>query len=165
MLSEPTPSAYTAPMETSAAVPSRTDLIERGLDQLADEDIEHLAGLMTRSWVRINRLSVASVALPFGGCTMLASSGTPALIQAGMLFGSLTLVLGMFVQVIASVLFRRALALEVESLGYGKQVGREVGAAWVRALRAFLPCFTRRQKVRACVKQLTRARERALPSR
>ncbi|MBI1944920.1 MAG: hypothetical protein HYS27_04445 [Deltaproteobacteria bacterium] len=152
-------------METSAAVPSRTELVERELGELADDDIEHLAEVMTRSWVRTNRLSLASVAVPFGGCTVLAGYGTPALVSAGMVFGASALFVGVFVQAIASSLSRRSLALEVESLGYGKAVGREVGAAWLRAMRSFLPCFTRRQKVRACVKQLTRARERALPSR
>lgn len=152
-------------METSAAVPSRTELVERELAELADDDIQHLAELMTRSWVRTNRLSLGAVLVPFGGCTVLASTGAPALFEAGMIFGAVTMFVGVFVQAIASSLSRRSLALEVESLGYGKAVGREVGAAWLRAMRSFLPCFTRRQKVRACVKQLIRARERALPAR
>ena len=148
-------------MDTSVAVPSRTEVVERGLAELADDDIEHLADAMVRAWVRVNRLSLALVALPFGGCTALAAVGSPAFFQAGMIFGSLTLTVGVFVQAIAGVLYRRSIALEVESLGYRATVGKEAGAAWLRALRSFLPRFTRAQKRRACVKELERARERA----
>ncbi|MCC7074337.1 MAG: hypothetical protein IT383_23730 [Deltaproteobacteria bacterium] len=148
-------------METSTAVPSRTEVVERGLTELADDDIEHLADLMVRSWVRVNRLSLGMVLLPFGGCAALIGVGGAALLNLGMVFGAVTLFGGVFVQAIASALFRRSLALEVESLGYGAAVGRAAGAAWVRALRSFLPRFTRAQKRRACVKELVRARERA----
>ena len=148
-------------METSVAVPSRTEVVERSLAELSDEDIEHLAGAMSRAWVRSNRLGYLAVVIPFGGCTALLSSGTPDLVQAGLIFGSLGLFAGVFVQAIASALFRRSLALEVESLGYSTDVGRETGAAWIRAIRSFLPRITRTQKHEACRKQLTRGRNRA----
>ncbi len=152
-------------MDTSVAVSSRTEVVELGLAELSDEDIEHLADVMTRCWVRSNRLGYTAVAIPFGGCTALASTGTPQMIQAGIIFGSVSLLVGVFVQAIASVLFRRSLALEVESLGYSRAVGRETGATWIRAIRSFLPRVTNKQKRAACHRQLVRARNRAALTR
>lgn len=152
-------------METSAAVPTRTELAERGLAELSDEDIEHLADLMTRVWRHENRISLLSVFLPFGGCTVLVAVGGETLFATAMALGGLGLLAGAFAAGIANVLFRRSLSLEVESLGYDELVARAVSKAWQRAIRSFLPRITRQQKLDACRKQLQLARAHALPSR
>lgn len=152
-------------METSAAVPNRTELAVQGLAELSDEDIEHLAELMMRVWRHENRIGLLAVFLPLGGCTILASLGGASAIGTALGLGGLGLLAGAFASAIANVLFRRSLALEVESLGYDQLVARAVGNAWRRAIRSFLPRITRKQKLDACRKQLEAARAHALPSR
>lgn len=152
-------------METSAAVPSRTELSERGLAELSDEDLEHLAEVMVRVWRQDNRIGLLAVVLPLGGCTVLASLGGGGLIGTAFALGGLGLLAGLLGAGIVGVLLKRSLELEVESLGYDKPTSRAAVKSVRRAMRSFLPRITRKQKLAACRKALWQARANSLPSR
>jgi hypothetical protein len=152
-------------METSTAVPQGAERIERSLADLSDDDLEHLAQAMTRSWRHENRLGLLIVLLPFGGCAGLVAVAGEAWLGEALALGGFALLAGALAGGIAGALFRRSLALEVESLGYDAGVARAVLGAYQRALRSFLPRLTRRQKLEACMRQLATVRGRALPSR
>ena len=152
-------------METSAAVPSRTELAERGLAELSDEDLEHLAQVMERVWRQDNLIGLLAVVLPLGGCTVLASIGGGGLIGTAFALGGLGLLAGLVGAGILGVLLKRSLELEVESLGYDKLTSRASVKAVRKAMRSFLPRITRKQKLAACRKALGHARACSLPSR
>jgi hypothetical protein len=97
-----------------------------------------------------------------GGCTVL-SMGAPVMMGFAIVLGFFGIPVGAVINTIAAELNRRALALEVESLGYDAQVRQQVGRAYQRAIRSFIPRFSLRQKREACRKRLVEARTKSLP--
>lgn len=146
-------------MVSSASVPVRPEVVERDLSALTDEDIEHLSPVMARVWRNSSRIGTLGAFVPMGSCTGLAMFA-PRGMEYAFGIGFLGLLLGSFISLIASKLYRRSLALEVESLGYDKGVIAAVERAYQRSIRKFIPRLTLRRKTATCRDELVRSRAR-----
>jgi hypothetical protein len=151
-------------METSVAVPTRAELVEAGLGELSDQELDELADTMASVWRSQERARAMGVLLPLGGAvgfTLVGGalgSGVAALAVLGVLSGGLAAAL-------AHLLLGRSLAFEVERLGYDRAVVGAVVHSAPRAVQSALRALTRKQKLKACRDALRQAREHALPSR
>lgn len=142
---------------TSAAVSLVANVEEHNLAALSDGDVEHLAQLMTKLWIRSNRFGVWGSVAPLVGCTGVTIT-LPDYFGQAFVFGWIAFLLGSFTNAIASRLFLRALDLEVESLGYDRATAKAARRAYHAAVRSSFPRFTRARKLAACRIALMRVR-------
>jgi hypothetical protein len=145
---------------TSAAVSLRASVETRALAALTDEDLAHLAEVMTRVWLRSNRFGWLFAVTPLLGCTAFIVA-SPARVDIALGAGGIAFMIGSFINTLASRLSLRHLDLEVDTLGYDKAAQGAARDAYATATRSFRFHFGVERKRAACRAALARARSRA----